>query len=559
MIATSFAEVLSIGSTLPFLGILTMPEKVTQNAVVHDITKLLDINSPSALLLALTIGYGVAALLAGAFRLTLLWATNKLSHVVGSELSNEIYRRTLYQPYEKQISRNSSELISGISVKVNELTFGIQGVLNLIASFFLLIFILTLLLMVNSMVAISAFVSFGLIYAAITAQTRKRLKANSKVISTESSGVVKALQEGLGGIRDVLINGTQEFYCEIYRKSDNLLRAAKASNQFIYTSPRYVIEALGMVLIAGLAYGLASSSDGIAATIPVLGVLAMGAQRLLPVLQQAYTSIAGMRGSHSIMCDALELLEQPMPYLSGGKHSNLMTFESDMLLNNVSYKYQHELPWAIRDATIRIEKGECIGFIGATGSGKSTIIDIIMGLLEPSNGTLEIDGQVVTSRNRLEWQSHIGHVPQSIYLADCSILENIGLGIPRDYVDLERAKLAAHKARIATFIEELPEKYNTFVGENGVRLSGGQRQRIGIARALYKNSDVIIFDEATSALDDKTEKAVMEAIDDIKGGVTVLIVAHRISTLKNCHRVVELVNGKIVRVCSYDEVENKNE
>jgi ATP-binding cassette subfamily B protein len=362
------------------------------------------------------------------------------------------------------------------------------------------------------------------------------------------------LQEGLGGIRDVLIDGTQAAHCAIYRKADLSLRESSASIQIIAGSPRYGIEALGMVLIAMLVLLLAGRSTGIASAIPVLGALALGAQRLLPALQQAYSCWTSLRGGHESLADALDLLDQPLPPYASEPPCAPLPFRASIFFHNLSFRYAPEEPWVLRELNLEIPKGSCIGFIGATGSGKSTLLDIIMGLLPPTSGSLAVDSAAVTEQNHRAWQAHIAHVPQSIFLADTTIVENIAFGVAPDQIDLNRVRQAAQKAQIAETIESWEKRYDTVVGERGVRLSGGQRQRIGIARALYKRADVIVFDEATSALDNDTELAVMQAIEGLGGDLTILIVAHRLTTLKNCSKIVELNNGKVSRTGSYREI-----
>ena len=285
--------------------------------------------------------------------------------------------------------------------------------------------------------------------------------------------------------------------------------------------------------------------------------MAFGAQRLLPVLQQAYGSWTQINSGRSSLCDALELLDQPLP--SYAKNSCVdLPFSQSIALKQVGFSYQKEMPYVLRDFNLRINKGDRVGFIGATGSGKSTLLDIMMGLLQPTSGTLEIDNQSITLENHRSWQAHIAHVPQAIFLADSTIEENIALGVPRNQIDFARVKWAARQAQILESIESWPNQYKTFVGERGIRLSGGQRQRIGIARALYKRANVIIFDEATSSLDNETEQSVMEAISGLSKDLTLLIVAHRLTTLKGCNQIVELHNGGIRRIGSYSEIVNQS-
>lgn len=554
MLLTSFAEILSIGAVLPFLAVLTAPERVFEHAAAQPVIQALGLTAPAQLLLPLTIAFGAAALIAGAMRLLLLWASTRLTYATGADLSISVYRRTLYQPYAVHCARNSSEVINGISGKTGSAISIISQTLNIISSGVMLTAILIAMLSVDPVIALAAFGGFGLIYAFIIRLTRKQLLADSQRIARESSHVIKALQEGLGGIRDVLIDGSQATYCQIYRNADLPRRRAQGNNLFISGSPRSGMEALGMMLIAALAYSLAQQADGIAKAIPILGALALGAQRLLPVLQQAYGAWSGIRGEQASLQDALELLDQPLPDYADQPAANPLPFKHGIGLKQLTFRYSQQTPYVLKQLNLNIAKGSRVGFIGTTGSGKSTLLDIVMGLLQPTEGTLEIDGQPVTPGNNRAWQAHIAHVPQAIFLADSTIEENIAFGVPKDKINLKRVRQAAEQAQIAKSIESWPKHYQTFVGERGIRLSGGQRQRIGIARALYKQADVIIFDEATSALDNETEQAVMQAIESLSEDLTILIIAHRLTTLKNCTHVVELCDGKIKRAGTYQEI-----
>jgi ABC-type multidrug transport system fused ATPase/permease subunit len=556
MLLASFAEILSIGAVLPFLGVLTAPARVFEHPVAQPIIRVLGFTQPQQLLLPLAIAFGVAALIAGAMRLLLLWANTRLTFAIGADLGISIYRRTLYQPYSVHVARNSSEVISGISGKANGVIYStVLPILTMISGSTLLIAILVAVLSVEPLIALVAFGGFGLIYGTIIQLSRKQMLKNSQCVARESVYVIKSLQEGLGGIRDVLIDGSQTAYCNIYRNADIPMRRAQGNSIFIGGAPRYGIEALGILLITALAYTLAQHSDGIANAIPILGALALGAQRLLPVLQQAYVSWINILSGQTSLQDTLELLEQPLPAYANQSAPKPLAFQQQISLKHLSFRYIPQTV-VLRNLDLTIAKGSRVGFIGLTGSGKTTLLDIVMGLLQPTGGTLEIDGQPVTLKNVRAWQAHIAHVPQTIFLADSTIEENIAFGIPKDQIDPESVRHAAQQAQIVESIESLPKQYQTFVGERGIRLSGGQRQRIGIARALYKRADVIIFDEATSALDNETEQDVMQAIEGLSKDLTLLIIAHRLTTLKNCTQIVELGKGGIKRVGSYQDIVN---
>ncbi len=558
MVIASLAEIISIGAVLPFLGVLTAPEQVYQHALMQPVIQTLALTKPEQLILPLTILFITAALLAGVIRLTLLYAMTRLSFATGADLSINIYRRTLYQEYEAHVSRNSSEVINGIITKTNTVIGGvISPTLNLISSIILLVGIMGALFAINPTIALSASIGFGLLYWLVIRYTKTHLKDNSKTIADQSTQMIKSLQEGLGGIRDVLIDGTQQFYCKLYRKADLPLRRASGNNQFISGSPRYAMEAIGMTLIAGLAYVMTQQEDGMVTAIPVLGALALGAQRLLPALQQAYASYSAIKGSKSSFEDVLNLLDQPLPEYADQPLPKPIPFTKEIKLNNLNFRYTEDSPWVLKNINLSLKKGNRIGFMGVTGSGKSTLLDIIMGLLPPTEGGLIIDNQTINIQNRRAWQAHIAHVPQNVYLSDSTIEENIAFGIAKELIDHQRVKKAAQQAQISQLIEQWKDGYQTFVGERGVRLSGGQRQRIGIARALYKQANVLIFDEATSALDNETEQAVMDAIEDLGEDVTILIIAHRLTTLKGCDKIIKLEKDYAVRIGSYEEVINE--
>lgn len=555
MVLASFAEVISIGSVLPFLGVLMSPERVFANPGLRPIIDMLGLTQPHQLLLPLTVAFILASLFSGAMRFVLLLAQTRLGFAVGADFSFQIYQRTLYQPYWVHVSRNSSQVITGILTKTSTVIFScLLPLLFVTSSSLILITILIALISIDPIVAISVFGGFGAIYSLIVLLTKKRLMHDSLRINRESNQVTKALQEGLGGIRDVLIDGTQAAYCKIYREADILLRKSQANIQVIGGAPRFLVEPLGIALIAMLAYELAQREAGIAGAIPVLGALAIGAQRLLPILQQLYSSWTGMRGGQAALQDVLELLDQQAHCFADEASVLPMCFERTIRLAKVGFQYTNSTPMVLSDIDFEIPKGSRIGFIGTTGSGKSTLLDIIMGLLQPTQGALLVDGVSINMKNCRTWQSHIAHVPQAIFLADTTVAENIAFGILPEMIDYERVRNAAFGAKISADIESWPNQYNTFVGERGIRLSGGQRQRLGIARALYKQADVIVFDEATSALDGGTEHAVMQAISQIGRDVTVLLVAHRLSTLQDCDQIFELEQGRIKRVGNYNEI-----
>ena len=557
MIVASFAEVLSLGAVLPFLGALTSPENIFLHDLTQPFIQALQIQSAQDLLLPFTLIFIAAAIFAGLVRITLLWFQMRLSAAIGADLSVQVYERTLYQPYSLHVLRNSSEILAGVGKASGLVGSLIQPAMLVCSSLAILVGVMSTLLAIQTVIALSAFLSFGLIYAAVVAITKRRIAKNSQTIATQESRVTKAIQEGLGGIRDILIDGTQQVYSRLYKEAFIPMQIAFASNQVVAATPRFGVEALGMVLIAGLAYVLATVSGaggGVTNSIPALGALALGAQRLLPVLQQIYNAHITIKGKQASNQDALDLLDQPMPAHAFAQPAKPMAFQTAITLKDLGFRYTQQGPWVLKHLNLEIPKGARVGFVGVTGSGKSTLLDIVMGLLTPTEGALFIDNTAVNPQNTCSWQAHISHVPQAIYLSDTSVAENIAFGVAAELIDLQRVKQAAQQAQISQTIEGWRNEYDTLVGERGVRLSGGQRQRIGIARALYKRASVIIFDEATSALDNETESAVMQAVETLCRDITILIIAHRLTTLKNCDQIVELANGGIKAVGGYAEM-----
>jgi ABC-type multidrug transport system fused ATPase/permease subunit len=544
MTVSSFAEMISLGAVVPFLGVLIAPDHLFQNPGVVFIVDMLGITSANQLLLLFSIAFALIALAAGAIRVSLFWASSRLAFASGADLSIEIYRRTLYQPYRVHAARNSSEVISGIRDKTNAVAFGVfLPALTLISSVAIITGIVLMLLVIDTTVASIAALTFGLVYGLISMLTRRNLLLNSRLIADQQPAALQALHEGLGGIRDVLLNGTQRFYCEIYRSANHSIWKAQHNLGFMSGSPKFIMEALGVALITILAYVLSNEPEGISRALPLLGVLALGAQRLLPAIQQGYASWSSIIGTQASLSDVLELLDQPLPRESSRPDPAPLIFQRDICFENVRFRYVTEGPWVLDGINFTIKKGARVGFIGRTGNGKSTTLDLLMGLLDPNEGRILVDGSRIDGERRRAWQKNIAHVPQNIYLADSSMAENIAFGVSPDAIDMERVRNAARQAQIAEFIESSTGGYGSFVGERGVLLSGGQRQRIGIARALYKQATVLVFDEATSALDNESEQAVLNAINCLDRHITILIIAHRMTSVEHCDTIIELKNG----------------
>jgi len=547
MMFSVFADIISVGSIIPFLSALTNPELLMKQHWFQPLIKLLNIKSSNDLLLPLTIGFVSASILSSLVKITLLWFNSKLSASMGVELKTKVYANTLYQPYEYHIANNSSQLISLVTEKVGAaIHAGVSHVLMMVSATVSSLAIIITLILLNPMVAFLAFFILGGGYVVIGLLVKKQINKNGKIINKYQPEAVKCMQEGLGGIRDIILEHNQNIFVNTYKNTAYKMAQASMKNAFMGNLPKSLMEVLSISLIAILAYYL-QVIEGEKQVLPILGALALGAQKLLPSLQQIYFSWSVINGSLPIISEVTEQLKKSTLSKNIIKSKKLLLFNKEIILKDIYYSYNNDIG-VLKNLNLTIKKGTKVGFIGKTGSGKSTLLDIIMGLLEPKGGYIKIDNTKIDKNNISLWQKHIAHVPQVIFLSDATIAENIAFGISKDKIDMQRVKEASRKASLDTFVEELPKKYNTFVGERGVQLSGGQRQRIGIARALYKNASVIVFDEATSALDDATEKSVMESINRLGNDLTILMIAHRLTTLESCDVIYEVNNGNIKKV-----------
>ncbi|WP_151208998.1 ABC transporter ATP-binding protein [Bordetella petrii] len=551
MLLGSMAEMASLGMIVPFLGAVMG----ANGAFCGDGAGRIFCDMSFTTLSLIFVGVAVVSTV---IRTLLAWVNYKFSYALGADIGAEIYRRILHQPYAYHVSLNTSEAIASMN-KANTVVSGVIAPLVLgVTSLVVVVAIVAVLMHIDATAAIAAMMFFGGLYLFTTYLVRRRLRENGRLISRSEGLRVRSVQEGLGGIRDVLLDGSQSLFISRFISVNTTQRLALASNAFLGVVPRYVIESVGIALLVGMAWWGTKNGEGVASQVPVLGALAFGAQKLLPRMQQLYTSWAQVSGNRAVLTDIIALLKLPMPIrLKGARDNDPHVAQNDasgVVLRNVSFRYRPDGPDVLKGIDLHIPRGSRVGVIGKTGSGKSTLMDLIMGLLEPSSGAIVVDGRNLDSRSRRAWQERLAHVPQAIYLADASIAENIAFGALPDQVDRARVKQAATRAQLDQYVATLPDGYDTVVGERGVRLSGGQRQRIGIARALYKQADIIVFDEATSALDTGTESMVMESIEALGRDVTILMIAHRLTTLRACDRVVELADGKVRRVGSYAEI-----
>jgi ABC-type bacteriocin/lantibiotic exporter with double-glycine peptidase domain len=552
MLLGGVAELFTLAAVFPLLAFMADPEAMQQSragALLRDV----GINPRDITLPLLGALFSIVAVSAAIIRVTLAWASQKFAYRVGYDLGVALYSRMLHQPYTFHAGVNSSRILSTVNNIQRLLTGMLLPIMHGFSAVLVALFIIAGLIMINPPIALSAILGFGGIYAAVSVTMRRRLRRSSESIHMMMRRRTKAVQEGLGGIRDVLIDNSQPVYVKKFARLDQRLRDAQAATALIGVAPRFLVEALGMVFIVAMAMILNAVNGTLSGSLPVLAVLALGAQRLMPLLQQVYHAWVNLMANRATLLDVTDLLNLPIPprfELEGAP----VQLTKTLTLDRVSFRYGPDAPLVLRDINLEIGRGSRVGFIGKTGSGKSTLIDLVMGLLQPSSGMIRVDGVPLDEGNVISWQRQIAHVSQHIFLADASVTENVAFGVPEQQIDHERVYNACRQAELEEFFNSLPEGYDTRVGEKGIRLSGGQRQRVGIARALYKNASILVLDEATSALDDDTEAAIMASVERLGRDYTVLMIAHRLTTLRNCDLICRLDNGRIVQQGSYGEV-----
>ena len=537
-IATALAELGTIGTVLPVLGHLTGDIGTSRwsPGFVPDTQSLL----------AAALWFVAFAIIAGGLRLYLLWVTQGLTFGAGHELSTEIDRRILDQPYSFHIATHSSTLIAALE-KVQMLIFNVlMPLISMVTGIVVSLFMVAAMLAIDPVTTGIAIAGFGLIYLASLLLSRRRLGAISAVAGTAYDQRIKILQESLGGIRDIIIDGSEEVFVEAFRQVDRQLMTSLRANGVIAATPRVLIETFGTALIVFLAILAAGRTGGFAAALPLLGAIVLGCQRLLPFAQQIYTGWATVAGNEMIVGQILDLANLPKRERLAGAAAAL-PFKRSIRFEKVGFTYVSPLTEALKDITIELPQGAVIGLAGRSGSGKSTFADVLMGLLEPTTGVVSVDGIELGEETRPRWWRGIAHVAQSTFLSNDTIARNIAFGSPEHAVDLTRVIEAARKAQLHDYVATLPEGYDTVVGERGKTLSGGQQQRVGLARAIYKGAPLLVLDEPTSALDRETETAIFEAIDQLRAeGKTIVLISHRPSALKQCTMVIRLADGRIV-------------
>tara|TARA_B110000503_G_scaffold23182_1_gene36107 strand:- start:21016 stop:22761 length:1746 start_codon:yes stop_codon:yes gene_type:complete len=547
MIFTTILEVSSLGLVIPFLGILTNESYISSIPFLNGLTLFFLENFSLVPTISISLLFILFATFSATARIALLKFNASLIVSVGSNLSLRVLNYNLSQPYDYHIRTNTSEIIANIREKVELTVFSVLlPILTFISNLIIAIGIIATLFIINWKIAITVSMIFIPIYYVIISFSKKKLNLNSLSIQHNHPKVIQQVQEALGSIRDIILNSNKDLYVEKYKIPDYLLRSAQAKNILLASTPRFILECVGMIMIALLALFFMKDNNNWQMVIPSLGALALGAQRVLPALQQVYAAWASIIGYGTSSEDVILSLDELA--LKRNEITNTdnksINFKKSIIFKNISFTYSGTKSKIINELDFKILKGDNVAITGRTGDGKSTLLDIITGLLLPSSGDIFVDGIKLDKSNMKQWQKNIALVPQVIFLTDESIIKNVCLGVHPDLINLEKAKDCIKKVQLTDFIQNLPLQYDTEIGERGVRLSGGQRQRIGIARALYKDANLLILDEATNALDQKTEKMILNNIKKLRKDITIIIISHRPQTLTFCNKIISLNKAK---------------
>ena len=543
MLVSSCAEILVIGSLYPFLTLISKSDSNNAELFFDKFINTIN-NSDLDNITFYTYFFIIAIVLATLLRIFNIKLNTRLSANIASEISVSAFGALLSQPYDFFIFTKSSSVISICSVYITYITQISRMILQFLTSFILSFAIILSLFLINFKVAILLFFSFSIVYFIQIIITKKILTRNSKNIAIQGKQHVKIIQEGIASIRDIILGDYQEKFINRFKNIDQSMRILETNNNFISILPRYLTEGFGLILIAVVVSYLNSENNS-KNVISTVGTLTLGLQRLLPLLFQMFSAWSLFRSYIFCIYDVLDLIK--IRNKRNKQMSKLTKTFSEIELKNIDYKYGKENPYIFKDLNLYIKRGELVGIIGETGSGKSTLMDLLMGLIIPSKGKINVDSISIHSNKKSlrEWMSQIAHVPQDIFLLDASIAENIAFCANKENIDYKKLNRVLEKCKLSKLVSELKYGYGTIVGERGINLSGGQKQRIGIARALYAEKKVIFFDEATSALDIKTENEIINTLENLDKNITLFFITHRQSSLKFCNKILEVKNSKV--------------
>ena len=544
---TGIIEILSIASILPFVKSVTDVNFFKQNS---HLLKSFYIHNKEDAIIVTGLFFSFLCVINAISRCVLIYLTARLSHGITAEIGVQIYKAKLDDSYISHISKNSSSIIAAVTQKVVQTSYTLSAIINFISGCFLFLCVALVLIWVNPKVMLVIMFFFASLYFLLIRFGKKTLRISGEIVNKAQNRIVESLRNGLGAIRDIIIDKTQDFYLNIFEKESYEKSKKEALISFIQYSPRYIFEGFAIAIIVVFVIfwtSFQANINDIFIIFPTLAALAIGAQKIIPLLNTVYLNFSIVRSNTAQVAEIVEILDEYARKKAEIKLISIkkINFTNSVLFQNVFFSYNKNQQYILENVNFEIKKGSRVGIIGKTGEGKSTLLDLIMGLLTPENGIIKIDDIKLDKETIGSWQSKIAHVPQNIFLSDSSFLENIAFGVNPKNINIEKVKLAAKKSQCHDFIMKLEKGYNEMVGERGAKLSGGQIQRLGLARALYKDAEVIIFDEATSSLDYETEKLVIDELNHLDKNLTIIIVTHRLNTLDNCDSVFEIKDKQV--------------
>jgi ABC-type multidrug transport system fused ATPase/permease subunit len=563
VIIMTFAEVASIFSITPFMAIVGDPSILEKEGFLGMLYIRSNLGEPYQFIFYLGLIVLVILIISALISIFITWRLAMFATKIGVEIGDRLYSHYLNRDWLFHTMTSSSNLTKKISSETTRITDTfLLPLMYMNARLFLTLFVFLILLVYDPIVSIICLIVFSVAYIIIIKLARTRLEINSKNISAMFLERFKLMSEGFGGIKEVLLLGKSSEFKKRFTKAGNKLAHSQGVNKAIALVPRYFMELLGfasMVLL--VIYLITNSKSDLGLILPILSIYGIAGVKLLPALQQIYSSITTIRGNlsayESIREDLININMEVAQKVEDNKQ--VWSKHNEISLKNITFNYPGKKSFALKDVSLTIKANTTVGFVGTSGSGKSTLIDVIIGLIKPQQGEITIDGAPLIKQNLRTWQNKIGIVPQAIFLTEGTIAENVAFGIPHDLIKHEQVKKVLKLAHLEEWVLGLDNGVHSKVGERGIQLSGGQKQRIGIARALYYEADVLVFDEATSALDGITEKAIMNAIHDFTGKKTLIMIAHRLTTVQKCDQIFIIDKGAIIDSGTYQELLKKNE
>jgi HlyD family secretion protein len=561
----AFVEVIGVASFGPFLQLAGNPELVVDNKIFANIYNYFEFQNPQDF--TIFFGFLVISILffATIFSTLTIRFLLHYAQVLGAAISSSLYQYYMHQSWLFHVKNNSSSLMNKVNAECTRVTVGIiYPFMMLNARVVLAISIVTLLFITDPLITIIGISAFGVIYLLIFRIVRSRLSKQGEAISLLQGKRFKLMNEGFGSIRDVILLKKDEVFSSDFSEASYLHGKANGSISTMNEVPKFWVELVAFSTMISLVLILLIQNQGsLLLILPKLGIFAFASYKLLPAFQQIYMNSANIKAAmpalDNIYDDMIgwKKIESQKGFTKNLSDEPIQLFSS-LNLSNISFSYTETKKRAIEDVSLEIYPNQLIGFVGESGSGKSTLADLLIGLISPEEGIIKIDGVELNSANIKNWQTNIGYVPQSIFLTDATVAENIAFGVDYQDIDISKVNLAVKLANLESAIDKLQNGVNSIIGEKGVQLSGGQRQRIAIARALYNNPSLLVFDEATSALDGMTEKAIMESINSLAKNKTIIMIAHRLNTVKNCDKIFLFDNGKLIDSGSYKELKDSN-